>query len=286
MQWAKDYNKPLNGANVSGMFFVGFDYDADLKHGVTERVKGNEYIGTVVDEGTEGSFVFPNQTKNTTIAGKPIIDGGRDFYYSDWIVRIVEAKKRGNDEDPVVSKGRIFCEDLGSIGDFDFNDVVFDAFIYQSGKIHIDVLAAGGTLPMKVAGTDIVAGMKNNNQNLMVNTGLAPASVYSFDIPAASEGVPQYATLKDIPVVVTQTVNQYDQEIMLKAEIGAAPQKICLPIGTEWADEYVDINAAYPNFKNWVTQSDGITTPVQAVGNHVGKYTNKILSDNAPYRTN
>ena len=285
MQWASDNNKPLNGANVSGMFFVGFDYDADLKHGMTETVKGNMYLGTVVDAGTEGSFVYPNNTNNTAIAGQQIIDGGRDYYYSDWIVRIVEAKKRTDDPDPVVESGRIFCEDLGSIGDFDFNDVVFDAFIYQSGKIHIDVLAAGGTLPMKVANHDIVAGMKNNVQKKMVNTGLDTAPVYSFDISAKSEGVPEYASLKDIPVVVTQKVNQYDQEIMLKAEIGAAPQKICLPVGTKWVDEYVDINAAYPNFENWVGQKEGITSPVQAVGERVEKFVDLILSNNAPYRT-
>ena len=202
-----------------------------------------------------------------------------DGYYSDWIVRI-----KGVSE-PVVEKGRIFCEDLGSIGDFDFNDVVFDAYIYKSGKIHIDVLAAGGTLPMKVANHDIVAGMKNSVQKKMVNTGLDTAPIYSFDIPAKSEGVPEYASLKDIPVVVTQKVNQYDQEIMLKSEIGAAPQKICLPVGTKWVDEYVDINAAYPNFEYWVRQSEGIISPVQAVGTRVDKYVDLNLSNNAPYRT-
>jgi len=48
-----------------------------------------------------------------------------DGYYSDWIIRI----KGLGENDNVVEQGRIFCEDLGSIGDFDFNDVVFDAFI-------------------------------------------------------------------------------------------------------------------------------------------------------------
>jgi hypothetical protein len=124
-----------------------------------------------------------------------------------------------------------------------------------------------------------------NLQKKMVNTGLDTAPIYSFDIPAKSEGVPEYASLKDIPVVVTQKVNQYDQEIMLKSEIGAAPQKICLPVGTKWVDEYVDINAAYPNFESWVRQSEGITSPVQAVGTRVDKYVDLILSNNAPYRT-
>jgi hypothetical protein len=72
---------------------------------------------------------------------------------------------------------------------------------------------------------------------------------------------------------------------MLKAETGAAPQKICLPVGTKWVDEYVDINAAYPNFEYWVRQSEGITSPVQAVGTRVDKFVDLILSNNAPYRT-
>lgn len=52
---------------------------------------------------------------------------------------------------------------------------------------------------------------------------------------------------------------------MLKAEIGAAPQKICFPLTAKWADEYVDIEAAYPSWRYWINHQQGITTAVEVV---------------------
>lgn len=287
------YITDADGVNHAGKYYVCFDF-ISCKDGVYTNFQ-KPGVGNVTVKGAYATVAEAIAAKAKDSNGDLVqsdwqignVTGGNmcipaNDIYTDWIIRLVNAQPV---EDPVVESGRIFCEDLGSIGDFDFNDVVFDAFIYQSGKIHIDVLAAGGTLPMKVANHDIVAGMKNNVQKKMVNTGLDTAPVYSFDIPAKAENVPEYASLKDIPVVVTQKVNQYDQDIMLKAETGAAPQKICLPVGTKWVDEYVDINAAYPNFENWVGQKEGITSPVQAVGTRVDKFVDLILSNNAPYRT-
>ena len=83
-----------------------------------------------------------------------------DNYYSDWIVTLTEAKRiAGLDETTIpvdqsetgegritivttrefaerkelIEQGRVFCEDLGQISsnDLDFNDVVFDAYVYK-----------------------------------------------------------------------------------------------------------------------------------------------------------
>ena len=58
----------------------------------------------------------------------------------------------------------------------------------------------------------------------------------------------------DIPIVVTKTdvagnVTSYE----LTAEMGKAPQKICVPITFKWCKEYKNIKDAYPGFKDWVT---------------------------------
>ena len=203
----------------------------------------------------------------------------RDWKFNDWIVRISPAEQAGDDDDEVKSQGRIFCEDLGSIGDFDFNDVVFDAKIFESGKIEITVLAAGGTLPITVADVQI-----NNLMGKMVNTGLSSVPVKKINVPAETAKNNGWTTLKSIPVVVTITANQYSEQIMLKSEIGEAPQKICLPIGTKWADEYVDINAAYPNFENWVRGQKGITSPVDVVTPVTDIYVDLDLSNNGEYK--
>ncbi len=78
------------------------------------------------------------------------IGGTADGYYSDWIVTLTAAKRKGNvllvkEEDGEytgtveywrkgsVKSGRIFVEDLARTGrgDIDFNDAVFDAHIYD-----------------------------------------------------------------------------------------------------------------------------------------------------------
>lgn len=77
--------------------------------------------------------------------------GGRDYYFSDWIVTLTKAKEIGDNSDDTPSEGtedinvqriidgRIFCEDLGSADrtDIDFNDVVFDAFTYVTDTYEV-----------------------------------------------------------------------------------------------------------------------------------------------------
>lgn len=293
-----------NNPEMHKYYYVGFDYqandaetatsfrfrptgaNADLTFNVNGVYKlpadnGKKVKATVYADNGSGQWV-PTEVEYTIGEGGTwSIDGyqhgnmwiDRDWKFDDWIVRISPAEQAGGDE--VKSQGRIFCEDLGSIGDFDFNDVVFDAKIYESGKIDIKVLAAGGKLPITVAGTQI-----NSFLGKMVNTGLTSVPAKSFTVDAETATQNGWTTLKDIPVVVEVSANQYNEQIMLKAEIGKAPQKICLPIGTKWADEYVDISNAYPDFASWVSLKAGIDSPVDAVSNVVEKFVDLNLDNN------
>lgn len=127
-----------------------------------------------------------------------------DNVYTDWIIRLVRANGSSIDYDyPVyaekvwtqVEKGRVFCEDLGTASreDLDYNDVVFDAIIFnehitkrmwqvrivdrvrkdsvlcesapgstdkypQESDLYyanVELLAAGGTIPITVAGCQV-----------------------------------------------------------------------------------------------------------------------------------
>ena len=127
--------------------------------------------------------------------------------------------------------------------DFDFNDVVFDAQILNSGAIKIKVLAHGGKLPISIAGVKVTLGE-------MTNTGLADDDIQEFTIPAG-----RYSNIIDIPVEVVpngDANNAYD----LTAQKGAAPQKVCVPVGTLWPDEYVRIDRAYSPFTSYVNISN------------------------------
>jgi len=167
-------------------------------------------------------------------------NGKRDYVYNDWIIKITPGK---DIPDNIKEAGIIICEDLGTIGDFDFNDVVFYAKVWESGRTDIDILAAGGKFDITVAEVNVGEVMGK-----MVNTGLKTVPSYSF----TSKNT--YNSLIDIPVIVSKTdvagnVTSYE----LTAQMGKAPQKICVPVGFKWTKEYKSLVDAYPGFKNWTT---------------------------------
>lgn len=168
------------------------------------------------------------------------MDVNRDWIFNDWIVKISPAKPKTTEQE-----GRIICEDLGTIGDFDFNDVVFDAYIESDGTTTITLLAAGGVLDISVAGVKVSEVMGK-----MVNTGAGNVhEPYTF---VAND---KYSSLIDIPVVVSssaENITSYE----LSAQVGKAPQKICVPKTFKWCKEYKSIKDAYPGFKNWVNNGD------------------------------
>lgn len=160
-EWDNSSTGTINGetynANVAGMFFVGFDYEATAAYPTTNT---NQYLVTETTAGDPNAISVHNDK-----SGKTWLLGGRDYYFSDWIVRITEGKTKTNDGDNnqggpgtsttshkktlvkrhvLIDKGRIFCEDLSSVNgtdvkeDIDFNDVVFDAIIWYDYWIKIE----------------------------------------------------------------------------------------------------------------------------------------------------
>ena len=158
-EWDNSATGTINGetynANVAGMFFVGFDYEATAAYPTTDT---NQYLVTETTAGNPNAITVHNDA-----SGKTWLLGGRDYYFSDWIVRITEGKKKTNDGDNnqggpgtsttshkktlakrhvLLDKGRIFCEDLSSVKDvkedIDFNDVVFDAIVWYDYWVKIE----------------------------------------------------------------------------------------------------------------------------------------------------
>jgi hypothetical protein len=224
---SNDYGGRMLMVNSSTQRF-GFSSSQDNGHVFynfrMEVINGNYYVGL--------DFEAAGQNPNEQVA--------RDYVYDDWIVKIVPGK---GISDKVKEEGMIICEDLGNIGDFDFNDVVFYAKVWESGKTEITLLAAGGTLEIEVAGVRV-----GDVMGKMVNTGLKTVPTYYF---VASN---KYNSLIDIPIVVSnkdEAGHVYIYE--LTAEMGKAPQKICVPLGFKWCKEYKSLVDAYPGFKNWTS---------------------------------
>ena len=175
----------------------------------------------------------------------------RDYIYNDWIIKIVP----GNGQTPpdkVKEEGMIICEDLGTIGDFDFNDVVFYAKVWESGMTEITLLAAGGTLNLTVAGQEVHKAF-GVPQTTMVNTEESTGKGATKD-PFYFVAEKTYSRLIDIPVVVSTKNNAGNvTSYELSAEMGKAPQKICVPKGFRWCKEYKSLSIAYPGFREWTT---------------------------------
>ena len=214
--------------------------------------------GKVIDEGIYVGLGYTNDDK----------DLAND--YDAWIVKLVKAVGTPT----YYERGRIMCEDLGALrnSDLDFNDVVFDATLFNDGSINIKVQAAGGTLPIFVAGEEVTMGE-------MTNTGVgdlvAPQIInISAEQNRAKAGSTEWKwkSLLEIPVEV---IGSDGIKYELKGEKGNAPGKFCTYIGLPWPDEYVKFNDAYPNFNNWVQNAN----PVLWWEENVKEEYNAILTD-------
>lgn len=153
--------------------------------------------------------------------------------------------KTPEDPDPTPSGDiRVIAEDLtvDERGDFDFNDVVFDIILKEpAGKTTIILRAAGGTLPLRVAGHEVHAEF-GVATNVMVNTGSgvekAPVT-FIVDGELNADGV----------IVEVQKDGQW---IELKADRGRVPCKIAVDCDYDWCSERQDIEKKYPMFKEYV----------------------------------
>ena len=158
-------------------------------------------------------------------------------FYNDWIVKLTPMRKY-----------RVIAEDLGSIGDFDFNDVVFDVacFAKQSDESAMVVLqAAGGTLPLYIGcgGTEYeVHDLFGVETDVMVNTG---AGVTKEPVTIKFEGC------QDINEIYIKVVDG-DSNYIINAGKGEAPQKICVSTDFVWTNERVNLKTAYPDFMKYV----------------------------------
>ena len=143
---------------------------------------------------------------------------------------------------------RIIAEDLSASegSDFDFNDVVFDVQLNWplEGKHTITLLAAGGTLPLTIAGEEVHAkfGVPTNK---MVNT--ESWTEQRAPVTFVIEG--KYANANEIEV----RVQKGSDWPLLTAPKGKAASKIAVSTDYKWVKELKDISNAYKNFDTYVT---------------------------------
>ena len=206
--------------SLAGYYYVGFDFNSSARTG--QEANQNQYVD-------------------------------RDWVFNDWIVRISPGEFAG--------QKRIYVEDLisGSLknvdkSDWDFNDAVFDAFVYYNpysteGNFAVITLrAAGGTLPLTIAGREVHE-LFGVSQTTMVNTGVgADVPPVQFRIPGSEL---TSGDANDIKVIVT---NAEGEKIELTAKQGEATQKFAVPAENhvKWMKERQHISTGYENFSKYV----------------------------------
>lgn len=149
---------------------------------------------------------------------------------------------------------RIIAEDLSASEstDFDFNDVVFDVTFTSNTSALVTLQAAGGTLPLTVAGVE-VHDMFGVSTNTMVNTFAGNKSTYapvSFEIT----GIDSSKRGRDIEILVLKG----DEWCPLEAHQGVPAAKIAVKPTFVWCDEYEAIESRYPLFRDWVQNREVI----------------------------
>ena len=262
--------------------FMGFDY---------EQMVGDEvYAGTYYSYGGQqyrylssnmnmycGNLREFNDLNGVDIAGLladgylPVqnsadkkwvkLGGCADGYYSDWIVTLTEAKTT-----PKKADLRVMAEDLSANEDgkdFDFNDVVFDVYFSATeGEAYIMVQAAGGTLPLKVHGTE-VHGLWGKSTDTMINTHAEDLNLKGVsNLPAKKiqlTGITVNSKSdvnKKVKILVQKDVVKATGTVKEWVELvnsNAAACKIGVDPNIGFATERTDVNTVC-SFNQWVTE--------------------------------
>lgn len=160
-------------------------------------------------------------------------------------------------------------EDLGSIGDYDFNDVILKVTDGDfNSKFNVYLAAAGGTLPVKVE-------LWNNSdqeyitlweeihsafgvsQSTMVNTGGASKTT----LPKKENLYKKYfegSLYSNAKFRITVgNEDKKTSEIISSPKKGAAPQCLRIAGDWKWPIERTSITEAYPDFAGWAQGNTG-----------------------------
>lgn len=217
---------------------------AETAHAAMFRIGEKDYVG--FEDWTDLDFndvIF----EMTGTGGGTIIEGG-----DEW------------------DELRVIAEDLqvGESTDFDFNDVVFDVYLYKkttelhtAGEVWIILRAAGGILPLYVAGNE-VHDLFGVDQDVMVNTNAKAKGLKGADrAPVAIMlNSSQYngTTINEIANSIEVKVIKDGVPFILQAPVGEIASKIGVGPEFNWCAERQDIDNKYklttgePLFKQYV----------------------------------
>ena len=169
---------------------------------------------------------------------------------------------------PTVATNTIAYEDLGATDDFDFNDIVLYVYPdYTTMKMKVDLVAAGGILPIDVYFDNTLLFSKKDGK--MTNTttkGSVIDSKEGIDLPTGfTMSDSKYTSLFKIKVNSTSSTNVINPNI----SAGSAPQALVIGGAWDWPTERTHIDDAYPSFNSYVSNPTVNWTNSKKAGKYV-----------------
>ena len=297
-------------ANVSGMWFVGLDFDQRVEGAYTNSFytgpDGNQYRYLSSDMNMYCGDKITRDPEPTGSDAQKLLNDGylpvsgsanktwvkvtscADGYYSDWIVRVIPGTKKssGGDQEKekeetttskkfkarrhqIVNMGRVFVEDLynATRADIDYNDAVFDGIIWvdytvqierddqghetvteiddgqKKFRVEIALLAAGGTIPMTIAGSKFgdVHNAFGVGLTTIVNTVGEASNVFGSMVTGKDYVYKEF---------------DYTSEIQAIFDAGGWPTLNSIPIDVEWITGDVKVAARLNNKETHTYQKD------------------------------
>lgn len=243
------YNVEHSADYNSGYGSPAILYDLDISNGLTfsyyntlTSCRESKYVISEYN----GNFylAFDFTTISTTGANEypdPKYDG--DDYYDDWIILLVPGKS------VTTTTTRVFAEDLGLIGDWDFNDVVFD--VTSDGEVILQ--AAGGTLPLYLT---------INGQSYEVHEKFNVAASTPVNVGTGTTHDPvEIATgFEGDASDITIEVEENGTKRTIYAYTGKPAGKFAVSEAIDWQSEGKHIKELYPGFKDWVGDASKANT--------------------------
>jgi hypothetical protein len=267
----------MNGDYYFGIYVRNKDAEGKTHTYYTNQFKNadeNAYSGAAIGDVSKGDvekcYVFGVSDDNQPNCNLlfAIIQAGEDGLYPE----LVKPKKKDPEPTPEPPTPepptptpepvwyRIIAEDLnahdldkdGDVDDtdFDFNDVVLDVSLTETGA-NCKLQAAGATLKIRINGDDNleVHKMFGVDQKVMVNTNADKAGLANAKKdPVEFSLTGNFKSADDILI----QVYRQNKWMTLKAPKGDAASKIVVPITFVWPDERQSLKAKYPNFLNYV----------------------------------
>lgn len=180
------------------------------------------------------------------------------------------------------------CEDLGSLDDYDFNDIVLEvrtkieseetfegstktAETFKKATLEVRCLAAGGIYEANIYYDNKEIGESHNLLGGRVGTMINTEQLGRFSDWRTLETITDKDAWNNIgdawsinnvadkiKIVVTIDGKTAESALIKAPDSGEAPQMITVPGDWLWPAERKDIKLAYPSFSNWNANSNDI----------------------------